>query len=88
MAFPPRILHETIVVWTTLKQRYAGCLIVLLQDNVYSSIGIDALALHAVANLPLVKATVPYIYFTVPTFEHVLHRCLHSGFRVVIGRPA
>ena len=87
MGFPPRILHRSVVVWTTLKLRYTACVIVLLEDSVYYSIGSDALVLHVIANLPLVRANLLYTYFTIPVLEQVLLLCLRADLRVVIAQP-
>lgn len=84
---PPNITASLIQLWTGFKKRYSGYVILLLQDGLYFTIGIDALILHEVTGRPIQVATPVCCYFDAVLLSEILGEVAQTDLHVAVCVP-
>jgi len=84
---PPCITPTSIQLWSNFKRRYSGYIILLLQEGLYFTIGIDAVILHEMTGRPIHVATPPCCYFDAIILHEILGEIAQADLRVAVCDP-
>ncbi len=87
IAFPPIISGESANLWTSLKRNYADCLIFLMQEGLYFTLGIDALVIHQITGYPLHKGDYIVCCFHPQHLVDVFKQVAEAGLRMAVCAP-
>lgn len=87
IAFPPTISGESVKWWTSFKRNYADYLILLMQEGLYVTLGIDALIIHQITGYPLHRGDHILCYFHPQDLEEVFKLVAGAGLRMAVCDP-
>jgi hypothetical protein len=86
-AFPPAVTREMVTDWMKLRRQYFRYLIFLKTDEVYFTLGIDALITGQLTGQPLSFGEIPICYFEESDLPYVMTVIAESGLTMAVCHP-